>query len=73
MLTVNIRQNLQIVVQIATKYAEQLGPSKLISMFESFKTFEGVFLVLNRFVLTKEKALYSHHRPVLLPWIHCQL
>ena len=41
MLTVNIRQNLQIVVQISTKYAEQLGPSKLINMFENFKTFEG--------------------------------
>ncbi len=41
MLKVNIRQNLQIVVQISTKYAELLGPSKLINMFESFKTFEG--------------------------------
>ena len=41
MLANNIRQNLQIVVQIATKYAEQMGPSKLIAMFESYKTFEG--------------------------------
>lgn len=42
MLRVNIRQNLQIVIQIATKYSDILGPVKLIEMFESFKTFEGL-------------------------------
>ena len=41
MLRVNIRQNLQIVVQVATKYSDILGPVKLIEMFESFKSFEG--------------------------------
>ena len=43
MLRVNIRQNLQIVVQIATKYSDIHGPVKLIEMFESFKTYEGFF------------------------------
>lgn len=41
MLRVNIRQNLQTVVQIATKYSNILGPVKLIELFESFKSFEG--------------------------------
>lgn len=41
MLRINIRQNLQVVIQIATKYSDILGPVKLIEMFESFKTFEG--------------------------------
>ena len=41
MLRVNIRQNLQLVIQIATKYSDILGPIKLIELFESFKTFEG--------------------------------
>jgi hypothetical protein len=41
MLRVNIRQNLQVVVQIATKYSDILGPAKLIKLFESFKSFEG--------------------------------
>ena len=41
MLSNNIRQNLQIVVQIATKYSEQLGPAKLIEIFETYKSFEG--------------------------------
>jgi len=41
MLTANIRQNLQICVQVATKYHEQLTTDKLIELFESFKSFEG--------------------------------
>ena len=41
MLTNNIRQNLQICVQVATKYHEQLGTTQLIEVFESFKSFEG--------------------------------
>jgi clathrin heavy chain len=41
MLRVNIRQNLQVVIQIATKYSDVLGPMKSSEMFESFKTFEG--------------------------------
>lgn len=41
MLQANIRQNLQVVVQIATKYHEQLGTGKLIELFESFKSYEG--------------------------------
>jgi clathrin heavy chain len=44
MLRVNIRQNLQVVVQIATKYSDVLGPVQLFEMFESFKTFEGKLL-----------------------------
>ncbi|KAE9401911.1 ARM repeat-containing protein [Gymnopus androsaceus JB14] len=46
MLRVNIRQNLQVVIQIATKYSDILGPVKLIEMFESYKTFEGVYYYL---------------------------
>jgi clathrin heavy chain len=41
MLRVNMRQNLQVVVQVATKYSDILGPVKLIEMFEQFKTSEG--------------------------------
>lgn len=43
MLTANIRQNLQICVQIATKYHEQLTTKALIDLFESFKSYEGEF------------------------------
>ncbi|KAG0004877.1 hypothetical protein BGZ79_007776 [Entomortierella chlamydospora] len=50
MLNVNIRQNLQIVVQVATKYSDQLGASKLIELFESFRTFEGLYYYLGSIV-----------------------
>lgn len=42
MLQANIRQNLQVCVQIASKYHEQLGTNSLIEIFESFKSFEGM-------------------------------
>ncbi|KAK7016226.1 Clathrin heavy chain [Paramarasmius palmivorus] len=50
MLRVNMRQNLQVVVQIATKYSDILGPMSLIEMFESFKTFEGLYYYLGSIV-----------------------
>jgi clathrin heavy chain len=40
------RQNLHVVVQIAIKYHEQVGAAKLIDMFESFGSHEGVFYFL---------------------------
>ena len=46
MLRLNIRQNLQVVVQIATKYSDILGPIKIVEMFESFKSFEGMLPTL---------------------------
>jgi len=50
MLSRNIRQNLNIVVQIATKYSDPLGPESLIQLFEDFKTFEGLFYYLGAIV-----------------------
>ncbi len=47
MLQANIRQNLQVVVQIATKYHEQLTTNSLIELFESFKSFEGMLLLIS--------------------------
>ncbi|KAL4062457.1 hypothetical protein V8B97DRAFT_1869752 [Scleroderma yunnanense] len=54
MLRVNIRQNLQVVIQIATKYSDILGPVKLIEMFESFKSFEGLYYYLGSIVNLSE-------------------
>lgn len=50
MLQANIRQNLQVCVQIATQYHEQLGTNALIEIFESFKSFEGLFYFLGSIV-----------------------
>ncbi|CAJ0898905.1 7240_t:CDS:10 [Entrophospora sp. SA101] len=50
MLKANIRQNLQIVIQIATKYSEQLRPSNLIQLFESLKSCENLYYYLGSIV-----------------------
>lgn len=54
MLNSNLRQNLQIVVQIATKYSEQLGAASLIEMFESFRCYEGLYYFLGSIVNTSQ-------------------
>lgn len=43
MLQANLRQNLKVCVQIATKYHEQLGTNAVIELFETFKSFEGMY------------------------------
>ncbi|XP_014052792.2 clathrin heavy chain 1 isoform X6 [Salmo salar] len=50
MLSANIRQNLQICVQVASKYHEQLSTNSLTELFESFKSFEGLFYFLGSIV-----------------------
>lgn len=54
MLRSNIRQNLQVVVQIATKYSDLLGAPRLIEMFESFRSFEGLYYYLGSVVNLSE-------------------
>lgn len=50
----NMRQNLQSVVNIATKYSELLGPVRLIDLFEKYKTSEGLFYYLGSIVNLSE-------------------
>jgi clathrin heavy chain len=54
MLKTNIRQNLQAVVHIATKYSDLLGPTRLIDLFERYKTAEGLFYYLGSIVNVSE-------------------
>lgn len=42
----NVRQNLQMVVQIAIKYSEEMTPAALIALFEDAKAPEGLFMYL---------------------------
>ena len=54
MMKSNIRQNLQAVVHIATKYSDLLGATKLIDLFEKYKTAEGLFYYLGSIVNVSE-------------------
>lgn len=48
MLGKNMRQNLPIVVQIATKYSDQIGAEPLIQMLESFKVSTAMLCALHQ-------------------------
>jgi len=54
MLKVNIRQNLQAVVNIATQYSDLLGPTRLIELFEKHRTAEGLYYYLGSIVNLSE-------------------
>jgi len=46
LLRTNLRANLQNVVQVAIQYHEQLSAKALIALFESFQSYEGLYLFL---------------------------
>ncbi|KUL86163.1 hypothetical protein ZTR_07697 [Talaromyces verruculosus] len=56
MLNSNIRQNLQAVVQIATKFSDLLGNNRLIDLFEKYRTAEGLYYYLGSIVNLSEDS-----------------
>src|SRR5436305_6270816 len=54
MLKVNLRQNLEAVVNIATKFSDLLGPNRLIEMFERHRAIEGLYHYLGTTVNLSE-------------------
>merc|ERR1719217_1057185 len=59
LLRTNMRQNLQLVVQVAREYTEQLSTEKLIEMFEQYNSWEGLFYYLGAVLLkTEDKAVH---------------
>ena len=53
-LLLNVRQNLQLVVQIAKEYTEQLSAEAIIKLLEDAKTFEGLFFYLGSYLTYTE-------------------
>lgn len=54
----NMQANIQIVVQVATKYSELLGSSSLIKMFEEYNAVEGLYFYLSSLVnLTEDQEI----------------
>jgi len=54
LLQARTRHGLQIAVQVASRYSEQLTPQALIQLFESFNNWEGLFFYLGNIVSTTE-------------------
>ncbi|KAK5112979.1 hypothetical protein LTR62_003801 [Meristemomyces frigidus] len=54
MLKVNIRQNLQAVINIAKKYSDLFGPVHIIDLLEKYRTAEGLYFYLGGIVNVAE-------------------
>ncbi|KAA8549428.1 hypothetical protein F0562_001099 [Nyssa sinensis] len=54
LLVVNLRGNLQIIVQAAKEYSEQLGVEACIKLFEQFKSYEGLYFFLGSYLSSSE-------------------
>lgn len=54
MLVTNQQQNLQIVVNIAKEYTEQLSSESIIDMLESFNSYHGLFYYLGSLIAFSE-------------------
>ncbi|KAI8865296.1 clathrin-domain-containing protein, partial [Ramicandelaber brevisporus] len=52
----NVRQYLQVVVQVATKYSDQLGALQLVQLFESAGSSEGLYYFLASIVNVTDDA-----------------
>ncbi|CAK4034488.1 clathrin heavy chain [Lecanosticta acicola] len=58
MLKVNIRQNLQAVVDISKKYSDLFGPNRIIDLLEKYRTAEGLYFYLGGIVnLSEDKEV----------------
>ncbi|KAL7614482.1 hypothetical protein Lser_V15G06695 [Lactuca serriola] len=53
-LLINLRGNLQIIVQVAKEYCEQLGVESCIKIFEQFKSYEGLYFFLGSYLSSSE-------------------
>ncbi|XP_020393518.2 clathrin heavy chain 1-like [Zea mays] len=54
LLLVNLRGNLQIVVQATKEYSEQLGVDACIKLFEQFKSYEDLYFFLGSYLSSSE-------------------
>ncbi|XP_031493982.1 clathrin heavy chain 2 [Nymphaea colorata] len=57
LLLVNLRGNLQIIVQTAKEYSEQLGVDACIKLFEQFKSYEGLYFFLGSYLSMSEDPI----------------
>ncbi|XXG67428.1 hypothetical protein AAC387_Pa06g0783 [Persea americana] len=54
LLLVNLRGNLQIIVQTVKEYSDQLGVDACIKLFEQFKSYEGLYFFLGSYLSSSE-------------------
>lgn len=65
MLAADKNKNMQVAIQVATKYSELIGPSNLIKIFEKYECTEGLYYYLSSVVNTTQEP------EVVLKYIQC--
>ena len=65
LLGTNIAANLQLVVQVAKEYTEQLGAGKIIEMLEAHKSYHGLYYYLGSHIAFSEDP-EARHLPACL-------
>ena len=65
-----MQQNLQLVVQVAKEYTEQLGAGKIIELLENNKTYHGLYYYLGSYIAFSEDPevhfKYAAHPAILI-------
>ncbi len=73
LLASNIAQNLQLVVQIAKEYTEQLGADKIIALLEGVNSYNGLYYYLGAYLAFSEDPEVGHCAARLLGRFRCQV
>lgn len=72
----NVQQNLQLVVQVAKEYTEQLGAGKIIELLESHKSYHGLYYYLGASIaVSEDPEVFFPHIAWLLstePLLECR-
>ena len=70
LLETNTAGNLQLVVQVAKEYTEQLGANKIMELLESHKSYHGLYYYLGGHIAFSEDP---EVRPRLLQWCNFEV
>ena len=54
LMSTDMRQNLQLVVQVAKEYTEQLGQEQIVALLEQHKSYEGMYFYLGSLIAISE-------------------
>lgn len=74
LLNINMQQNLQLVVQVAKEYTEQLGANKIIELLETHRSYHGLYYYLGSSIaFSEDPEVKLTHFLGLIRCISCQV
>ena len=67
-----MQQNLQLVVQVAKEYTEQLGADKIIELLEGVKSYHGLYYYLGSYLAFSEDPEVRFRASCIYPLVYPQ-